>query len=293
MTRTPPPRFHGEEVIPRLEAAKALLEDFAPQFAAETLSYVRSAGTDNVMVRVGQSAVLRLPRYEDMTDAVAREVHALKVFSGRIPVPRILAEIPGNRHHRYPVLLLEWTAGRSLDNGPDAQEHLAVQLAPMLQSIHGTDPADWPTGDRPLRDHDPEVQSFLDQMTDHPRRNEIMAAWSAALTLPEFEGPLLPTHGDLAPGNIVQSPDGDFTLIDWSATGLADPATDLRIAWTYFDPTHRARFQASLSIEPATWSRARARALAQAIKQWPYYKNTNETLWAQADKTLAACLDDR
>ena len=54
-------------------------------------------------------------------------------------------------------------------------------------------------------------------------------------------------------------------VIDFGTCGVGDPACDLVIAWTLFTGESRAAFRSTVRVDPATWARARGRALWNAV----------------------------
>ena len=54
-------------------------------------------------------------------------------------------------------------------------------------------------------------------------------------------------------------------VIDFGGLGIGDPACDLAIAWTFFKKESRNTFRTTLSLDDATWRRARGWALWKAL----------------------------
>ncbi len=63
-------------------------------------------------------------------------------------------------------------------------------------------------------------------------------------------------------------------VIDWSLLGMGEPANDLDPAWDLFTGKHRRAFREALSIDDATWARARGWAV-KAVVGVLYYRDTN------------------
>ena len=65
------------------------------------------------------------------------------------------------------------------------------------------------------------------------------------------------------------------------------------VAWKMLDAAARARFRDALSVDDATWLRARGWLLSQAVMILSYYTpETNRVLVEEADRWLRALRDD-
>ena len=74
---------------------------------------------------------------------------------------------------------------------------------------------------------------------------------------------------------------------------MGDPACDLPVAWNLLPAGVRNIFRAALQVDDATWSRGRGWALAIALVQLPYYRNTNPVLAANARHVIYEVLADQ
>jgi RimJ/RimL family protein N-acetyltransferase len=54
-------------------------------------------------------------------------------------------------------------------------------------------------------------------------------------------------------------------VIDFGCSAVGDPACDLAIAWTFFEPDARERFRKTLAMDEATWERGKGWALWKAL----------------------------
>jgi aminoglycoside phosphotransferase (APT) family kinase protein len=89
------------------------------------------------------------------------------------------------------------------------------------------------------------------------------AAWEAALAAPEWQRPPVWIHGDLDARNLLVEEGRLSAVIDWGGLGVGDPACDVMVAWKVFSAETRNSFRAALSVDDATWARARGWALSQ------------------------------
>ena len=97
---------------------------------------------------------------------------------------------------------------------------------------------------------------------------------------------------DLAPGNVLLVDGRLSAVIDFSGVGVGDPSDDLRVAWNLLPGSARNVFRAALQVDDTTWARGRGRALAQALVQLPYYRDTNPVLAANARHVIHEVLAD-
>lgn len=77
-------------------------------------------------------------------------------------------------------------------------------------------------------------------------------------------------------------------VIDWGSVGVGDPACDISVAWKLFSPSAREVFRSEMNVDDATWDRARAGTLSQAVIALAYYTmKTNPVLVHEARRWLA------
>jgi aminoglycoside phosphotransferase (APT) family kinase protein len=62
--------------------------------------------------------------------------------------------------------------------------------------------------------------------------------------------------------------------------------------WTLFSGVSREVFREALSVDEATWARARGWALSVAVIALPYYQDTNPVFAANARRWIAEVLAD-
>ncbi|MGH9093391.1 MAG: phosphotransferase, partial [Acidimicrobiales bacterium] len=117
------------------------------------------------------------------------------------------------------------------------------------------------------------------------------AVWEDALAAGPWAGPPVWVHGDLLPGNLLVRDGGLAGVVDWSATGVGDPACDAMAAW-WLAPAERAHFREVLGLDHAAWRRGRGWALEQAIWFIPYYERTLPSAVAAARARLDAVLEE-
>jgi aminoglycoside phosphotransferase (APT) family kinase protein len=98
-------------------------------------------------------------------------------------------------------------------------------------------------------------------------------------------------HGDLLPANVLVARGRLSAVIDWGCLSVGDPACELMAGWTLFSGASRDVFRAALSVDDATWARARGWALS-TVAAVPYYRDTNPAFAASARRWVAEVLAD-
>ena len=120
-----------------------------------------------------------------------------------------------------------------------------------------------------------------------------IAAWDAALSNPEWKRPPVWVHGDLDARNLLVENGRITAVIDFGGLGVGDPACDVMVAWKVRSADTRDAFRRGLSVDAATWTRARGWALSQAVIALAYYTpETNPVLVREARRWLAEVLPD-
>ena len=98
-------------------------------------------------------------------------------------------------------------------------------------------------------------------------------------------------HGDLDRRNLLTRQGRLAAVVDFGCVGVGDPACDVAVAWKVLSPETRDSFRSALSVDEATWARARGWAVSQALGALAYYTpETNPTLVAEARRWLAEAL---
>jgi aminoglycoside phosphotransferase (APT) family kinase protein len=121
----------------------------------------------------------------------------------------------------------------------------------------------------------------------------VRAEWERALAAPPWEGPPVWHHGDLDARNWLLRDGRISGVIDWGAMGVGDPAVDVMVAWKLHSPAARDAFREALPTDDATWERARAWALSQAVAILAYYTpKNNGVLYREAESWLKLALSE-
>ncbi|GAA1885780.1 aminoglycoside phosphotransferase family protein [Asanoa iriomotensis] len=248
------------------ELVGRLLRAQHPDLADRSLRLVAN-GWDNAIFRLGDDLCLRLPRRAVAVPLLVNEQRWLPALAetlpARVPAP-VRVGVPGD-DYPYPWSICEWVDGEIASLVPVAERRaVAGELAEFMRRLHVPAPADAPVSPVrgvPLAVRDEQIQ---DRLTSGKlaREDELRRLWDELITAPVWAGPPVWVHGDPHPANLVLRGSRLAAVLDFGDLNAGDPATDLAAAWLVFDAQGRAAFQAGVDADDATWTRARAWALA-------------------------------
>ncbi|WP_456821062.1 aminoglycoside phosphotransferase family protein [Cellulomonas sp. URHB0016] len=277
--------MHADELDLPTDLVRHLVADQMPWWAGLPVSRVASSGTDNAMFRLGDDLAVRMPRIHWAQGGVDHEARWLPVVGPLLPVavPRPLALGRPAAGYPWTWSVLTWVPGTNPVLGRLGDPvRLAHELAVLVQALRAVDVDGGVPKGGFLVDRDEQVRRDVAALVDDIDARAVTAIWDDALAGAEWTGNRTWVHGDVAPGNLLLVDDRLTGLIDFAGVGVGDPALDLRVAWNLLPPPARAVLRVDLEVDEVTWARARAHALAQALGQLPYYRDTNPVLAANA-----------
>ncbi|MBM6399384.1 phosphotransferase [Phycicoccus sonneratiae] len=300
-------RIHDDEADTSPATLRALVAT-VPGWADLPLHPVGATGTDHVVQRLGDGLVLRVPRKESAARSLLDEVGHLRHVAPHVPVPVPEVVHVGAPTAGYPYTwaVLRWLGGsdawaarRELED--PRGERLAADLAGLVLALRAAPPL--PVPRRNAGQRGGPLQGVLERSerwlsgSDGPLpawvdvdavRHLVHRSRSAA----HDEVPYVLTHGDLIPGNVLVDGARLAAVIDWGYGSLADPALDLVAGWSLLGPAARAVFREAVGADDATWERARANALEQALGGVVYYTPRRHPLADVMGRTLRRLLDE-
>jgi aminoglycoside phosphotransferase (APT) family kinase protein len=294
--------MHPDELTVDVGLVRRLLAAQFPHWAQLPIQPVRSAGSDNAMYRLGADMLVRLPRRTGRTvESLDKECLWLPRLAPLLPlaVPTPLAKgMPGEG---YPCrwAVLRWLEGETatIERIADWRQ-AASDLADFVSALQGIDATGGPPpGEHnffrgvPLAMRDEGVRSAIASLHGEMDVAAVTAAWDAALRAAAWDGPPVWIHGDFTDGNLLVQRGRFSAVIDWGGLAVGDPACDLMAAWSFLPSEGREIFRTALSVDDATWARARGWALSVALIALPYYWTTNPVRvaysWHRIDQVLA------
>ena len=253
------------------ELVRRLLAEQHPDLAGLRIE-VLANGWDNMVCRLGDDYLVRLPRRTVAAGLVLNEQRWLPGLAGQLPLPvpaPVRVGLPGCG---YPWA---WSVVPFLPGETAAREQpadpgeAAGALGEFLAALHLPAPADAPVNPSrgiPLVGRAAGVMSQLPHLDDPSERAIAVRVWESAVTAPAWGGPPLWLHGDLHPANILVDRGRVGAVIDFGDLTAGDPATDLAVAWMFLPAPERAEFRRVYGrADDGTWARARGWALVLAL----------------------------
>ena len=247
------------EITPEL--VRALLHDQQADLAHLPIRLL-DAGWDNVMLRIGDDLLARLPRRAIAEALLKNEQAWLPRLAPRLPLPIPAPVRTGMPGAGYPFVwsILPWIEGEAADLAPPDSSEAPV-LARFLRAVHQPAPADAPRNavrDCPLTGKQADTErrmAILKRETD-AITPAIEQVWSEALTAP-MDLTQTWIAGDVHARNVLVHQGKLAAFIDWGDMCAGDAATDLASVWSLFDDSRaRAEAVAAYGMSGATCSRA-------------------------------------
>ena len=294
-------RMHTDEVDISADLVRRLVADQFPLLNDHPVTEFESTGTVNAIYRLGNELYVRLPRVERRwARGLQKELKWLPVlapgFTLQVPEPvgvgRPTAEYP------FTWAIFRWIEGQTYEPGRvDDERQMAADLAGFIAELRNKElPAiddETPYGGRPpLVEQDEATRDWIAQAGDLIDGPAVIAVWEDALNGPAWDGTYSWIHSDLAPPNLLVREGRLRAVLDFGATGLGDPATDLNPAWSIFSEDSRHVFRDLVGADDDTWRRSRGIAISQAVGLVPYYAVTNPALSALGKRMLREILTD-
>ncbi len=294
-------RMHDDQIDIDGDLVGSLLREQAPQWADLPIEAVASTGTDNALFRLGDTMVVRVPLRPSATWQIERELRWLGVLAPRLPleVPVPLFGGAPTEAYPWPWSVYPWLAGEDATATHVDRERAAHDLAGFIRALQAIDtiggpppgPANFGRG-APLATRDEYTRRAIYGARHLIDVDAVTAAWDRALTAPAWDREPVWIHGDIAAGNLLVREGRLSAVIDWGGLAVGDPACDLIVAWELLDADAREVLRSDLWVDSATWARGRGWALSTAVLALAYYEHTNAFMADQAQRKIAAVLED-
>jgi len=234
MLTTPP-----AEIELSIEEIKALIDSQIHELSDNSLEYLES-GWDNIMYRLGDDYVVRLPRRQLGADLIKNEQHYLDHLPASLPIDIPNPIFIGKPQYNYPWQwsVLPYFEGVALDKTTVDSGQVDRFMA-FLRSIHrpslGLAPKNEYRGVHlsvRARDLEDRMENIKDHLGDD--FSSLKMIWNDALGARSNEEDLW-IHGDLHPRNVLVNEGKLSAIIDWGDITSGDVATDLASIWMLFE----------------------------------------------------------
>jgi aminoglycoside phosphotransferase (APT) family kinase protein len=249
---------------------RALLNEQHPDLAGEFIRPL-AFGWDNLMYRVGEELVARLPRRQLAVDLIEHEQRWLPGLAPSLPLP-IPAPVRTGRPgcgYPWPWSIVPWLPGTVAAIAPPSDPVAAAEvLGRFVRALHQPAPADAPANPFrgvPLTDRNAWFYDGVKRLGDQIDGATALARWEGLVQTPPWPGPPFWLHGDLHAANVLVSDGRVSAVVDFGDITAGDPATDLIVAWMLLPTEVHQTFRAAAGVDDDTWARGTAWALALAV----------------------------
>lgn len=292
-------RLHHDEFAIDGGVARKLVDSQFPEYAGLSLRRLGESGSTNVLFRLGDDLLVRLPRQPGGSASIDKEHQWSSEIGSRLPVavPEIVALGDPGFDFTERWSIVRWLEGElprvcTPADGPDGDLSLfANDLAGVIVALRAIDVPGVVSADprlrayrgRSLAEFDGWARKLIDQCKAIEGLDiDLEAArdvWVDALTLPGATEASADRwyHGDLVAENLLLGGNRLTGVLDFGGLGVGDPTIDLHGAWELFDPAARDVFRARVGVGDAEWLRGRAWALMIGLMTFQYYWATMPT----------------
>lgn len=258
----PPAEVEVDETLVQL-----LLAEQHPDLAGQVLLHV-DGGWDNVLWRLGDELLVRLPRHSVAAGLTANEQRWLPVLAPRlplpVPVPIRIGEPSDAFRWRWSVV--PWLAGAPADRAAISEPGRAADaLGRFLRALHQAAPAQAPTNPYrsvPLAQRSADFERRLAAVSDEVEAERARRVWEQALDARPWAGPPSWLHGDLHPANMLIAAGSLAAVLDFGDVCAGDPATDLASVFMLLPASAAGDFAAAYGgVDPDLGRRSRGWAM--------------------------------
>ena len=297
-------QMHEGQVDLSVDEVRAMLLAQLPRLSDPSIRHVESMGTVTALFRLGEGLVARYPLVPSADENRRLEICS-DIDHARSVSARVSLEVPepvcvGEPNDRYPGWwsVWRWLPGETMR--PDAVTDLsgfARDLASFVREYRAMplEGRAWDgdrRGGRPLLERDGWVRHSIDLSAHLVDTATVTALWDECLRAAAYDDDPVFIHSDLLAANLLAREGRLAAVIDLGSPHAGDPAADLTPAWHILDRDSRRVWREELTPDDPTWTRSKGWALEQAIGALHYYENSNQGMFAAAQRTLNELLKD-
>ncbi|HVQ87181.1 MAG TPA: aminoglycoside phosphotransferase family protein [Actinomycetes bacterium] len=291
--------MYADEFDIDAELVRRLIAGQFAEWADLPIDRVEPAGTDNAVYRLGANLAVRLPRIESASDSPVAEHRWLPKLAPLLPlaIPEPIALGEPTDEYPWNWTVCRWLEGETamIDRITDPHQ-AALDLAAFIAALERIDPAGGPPPDGrggPIAERDEWMHQAMATLGDSIEVGAVTAIWELALEVPEWTDSPVWIHGDLDSRNMLVQRGRFSGVLDFGTMAVGDPACDVMVAWKLLPASARGTLRSALSVDDATWARARGWVLSQSLIALAYYTmETNPTLFTECERWLVEVLAD-
>ena len=254
---TPPAEIN---ITPNL--IRQLLQAQHPDLANLPLEYM-SEGWDNIMFRLGDEMVVRLPRRAKAAHLLKNEQDWLPILAKDFPIPTPIPIRNGISTDFYPWnwSVLPYLKGETA-NRQQPDDDQVEPFIECLKKLHHPAPNNAPTNPyrgTPLIDGAERIEDRLVSLKSRTNfiTKEIEKIWQEAIEAP-YANERCWIHGDMHTRNILVHEGKLSGIIDWGDMTAGDIANDLVPIWMLWEnPATRQRALDAYGVTPEILARAK------------------------------------
>jgi len=246
---------------------RALLAEQHPDLANLPLREL-NAGWDNVLWRLGDHLLVRLPRRQVSAQLTLSEQRWLPLLAASLPlpVPSPVRLGVASDSYPWPWSVVPWLDGRPNDRTEITRPgHAAGRLGGFFRALHREAPPDAPRNPFrgvPLSERTDTFEDGRSSLAVEVDVDAIRSVWDRAVATKPWGGPPVWLHGDAHPANLLVVAGTIGAVIDFGDMCAGDPATDLAAAWMLLPSPSVSAFFAAYGAIDADFER---RALGWAV----------------------------
>lgn len=280
---------------------RTLIDNQFPQWKNLSIKPVARSGWDNRTFHLGENMLVRMPSAAHYASQVEKEQHWLPILAPSLPLAIPSPIAMGNAQDEYPW---KWSVYRYLPGEPASTAHItdlnhvAKKLAEFLSVFQKIATTHAPVAGEhsfyrggALSIYDTETRNALIVLKNKIDTFSATEIWEHALQTTWKNSPVW-VHGDISPDNLLILNGELSAVIDFGQLTIGDPACDLAITWTFFKGESRETFKNHLSLDPATWTRARAWTLWKALIAAANINNPGNTEAKECWRIIDDVIDD-
>lgn len=285
--------LHIDEIPLDATSVRRMVDRAMPEFRDVPIRRLASTGSTNVLFRLGDDLLVRLPRQPGGSASISKEARWLPSLAPSLPVstPEVVAVFEPDDCYPERWSVVRWIDGDHPDVvDPDSpidprREHLAVELARVVNALTQSDVPTEALNDPGLRWYRGDPLGTVNELTRHNIERcrqlgdfelDLGAAtqlWNEAMRLPGVHERTRPRwhHADLAAENLLVRSGHLTSVLDFGSLSVGDPTVDLAVAWEVLDAPARETFRHETGVNDETWLRGRAWALCITLMIWYYW----------------------